>query len=67
MPGLKEYRIIGRPNCDIRKKIIELNVPQYVIADRVGITEGTLCIWLRKQLSNDDPRRIRIMNALEAK
>ena len=62
---LKEYLIKDKPNYDIRKKIIELNIPQYVIADHVGISEGNLCVWLRKQLSNDDPRRIRIMKAIE--
>lgn len=54
-----------RANSDIRDLIQRNNIPQYEIARRCGVDEGTLCRWLRFELSENDERRQRIMNAIE--
>lgn len=54
-----------RANADIRKQIIESEVPQYEIARRCGVDEGTLCRWLRFELPADDERRRKIEQAIK--
>ncbi len=54
-----------RPNSDIRKQILEMEIPQHEIAHRCGIDEGTLCRWLRYELPADDERRQRILAAIK--
>lgn len=53
-----------RANSDIRQEIKMSKIPQYEIAHRCGIDEGTLCRWLRYELSADDKRRDLIMKAI---
>lgn len=53
-----------RANNDIRQKIKESRIPQYEIARRCGVDEGTLCRWLRYELSQGDDRRNLIMKAI---
>lgn len=54
-----------RANSDIRRMLQESKVPQYEIARRCHIDEGTLCRWLRYELSEDDARRKMIINAIK--
>lgn len=54
-----------RANADIRKKIIDSEMPQYEIARRCGVDEGTLCRWLRFELPADDERRKKIEQAIK--
>lgn len=53
-----------KPNKDIREQISKSGIPQYEIARRCGVGEGTLCRWLRYELSEDDERRKLIMASL---
>lgn len=54
-----------RANSDLRRMIRESDLPQYEIARRCGVDEGTLCRWLRYDLSADDARRHMIIAAIE--
>ena len=57
--------ILGdKPNKDLRQMINDSGVPQYEIARRCGVGEGTLCRWLRYDLPADDERRQLIINAI---
>lgn len=55
----------SKNNKDIRQMIKDSAVPQYEIARRCGVEEGTLCRWLRYELSADDERRHKIIEAIE--
>lgn len=53
-----------KANADIRESIRQSKIPQYEIAHRCGVDEGTLCRWLRYELSTDDKRRTMIIEAI---
>ena len=55
----------NKPNMDLRIMIHKSEVPQYEIARRCGVGEGTLCRWLRYELPVDDERRQLIIKAIE--
>ena len=38
-------------NLEIRTKIKEKRLYQYEVAEKLGISEYTFCVWLRKELS----------------
>lgn len=50
-------------NLDIRKMIYNAGIKHWQVAEVVGISHGTLCIWLRTDLSEE--RRTRILDAIE--
>lgn len=50
-------------NSDIRKMINDAGLKQWQVAETAGISHGTLCIWLRSDLS--EYRRTTILNAIE--
>ena len=54
-----------KANPDLREMAREHNVPQYEIAHRCGVDEGTLCRWLRYELPADDERRQKIIQAIK--
>ena len=54
-----------KANADLRQMIRESGIPQYEIARRCGVGEGSLCRWLRYDLPHDDERRKLILAALE--
>lgn len=54
-----------KANGDLRQMIRESGIPQYEIARRCGVGEGSLCRWLRYDLPNNDERRRLILAALE--
>ena len=54
----------NKSNKDLRQMIRDSGVPQYEIARRCGIGEGSLCRWLRYELSADDERRQLIIKAV---
>ncbi|MCK9544715.1 MAG: hypothetical protein M0R03_22075 [Novosphingobium sp.] len=45
-------------NDDIKKIIKESRVFHYEIAHELGISEYTLCVWLRKNLSSETKSKI---------
>lgn len=50
-------------NNDIRQMIKILRLRHYEIANRIGISETTFCVWLRNELT--DERRNKVMKAIE--
>ena len=50
-------------NNDIRQMIRVLRLHHYEVAERIGISETTFCVWLRSELTEE--RRSRVMNAIE--
>ena len=54
-----------KANQDLRKMAQDYHVPQYEIAHRCGVDEGTLCRWLRYELPADDERRQKILAAIK--
>lgn len=49
-------------NNDIKAQIMLLGLKQWQVADEIGITPCTLCVWLRHELSAE--RRKRIYDAI---
>lgn len=49
-------------NQEIRDRIKESRVKQWEVAKAIGISEGTLCIWLRDELSEE--RKAQVMEAI---
>ncbi len=49
-------------NREVRDAIKHSGAYQYEIAYAIGISEATLCVWLRKELS--DERKQRILTAI---
>lgn len=41
-------------NVEVKRKLRENGVPQWVLADRLSISENTLCRRLRYPLSDED-------------
>ncbi len=50
-------------NADIREMIKILRLHHYEVADCIGISETTFCVWLRNELT--DERRKKVMKAIE--
>lgn len=50
-------------NADIRSLIKKAGLKQWEVADAIGASETTLCVWLRKPLKGE--RRSRVENAIE--
>ncbi len=38
-------------NLDIRLKLKENRLHHYEVAEKLGVSEYTFCVWLRKELS----------------
>ena len=49
-------------NKDIRKQIKENGLFNYEVAREIGISDRTLCVWIRKEL--DSKKKERILNAI---
>jgi transposase-like protein len=47
-----------KPNEDIRKLIKQSGFCSWQVADRLGVHENTFFRWLRKELSEEDKKRI---------
>jgi predicted XRE-type DNA-binding protein len=47
-----------KKNIDIREAIKKANFPQWMIADRMGVTDTTFSRWLRKELAEDKKQEI---------
>ena len=52
-------------NRDIRERISDLGIDHWELAKQVNIAPGTLSIWLRQELLPCDPRRLRLLCALD--
>ena len=50
-------------NNAIRQQIAEAGLKHWEVADAAGISEATLCVWLRKPLVNE--RLERVCSAIE--
>ena len=50
-------------NSDIKQTMKTNFVPQWKVADRLGISEMTLIRWLRKEVPEE--KRLQIMQAIE--
>lgn len=50
-------------NADIRSIIRKLGLTQWLVAEKMGISEATFTRWLRKELSDEE--RKQIFNAIE--
>lgn len=53
-----------KANMDIRQRMAQAHVTQWQLAYKIGVSEMTLCRWLRTPLS--DERRERINRAFTA-
>lgn len=51
-------------NLEIRRAIKSERLMQYEVAGKIGISEYTLCKWLRKELT--DEQRTQILDAIAA-
>ena len=52
-------------NFEIRKRIATAGLKHWQVADAIGISECTLCVWLRKELDGERLRRVQAaINAL---
>lgn len=49
-------------NKILRKKIKEENLYHWQIADAIGVSEGTFCKWLRRELSPE--KELLILDAI---
>ncbi len=47
-----------KANMDIREALKEARVPYWRVADKMDISEGTLCCRLRRELSAEQKREI---------
>lgn len=52
-----------RPNQEIRDKLRIRNIPQWRLAVEIGVSENTVCRWLRMPLSAD--KEARLLSALD--
>lgn len=50
-------------NLDVRQAIQKAGLKHWQVAEAAGISQYTLCVWLRSDLSNE--RRLRVMQAIE--
>ena len=50
-------------NPDIREMIKAAGLKHWQVAEAAGISHGTLCIWLRSDLSKE--RRTTVLSAIE--
>lgn len=51
-------RTTERPNEEIRRKIADSGLFSYEVAQQLGVTSGTLCAWLRNELSPERHKQI---------
>ena len=55
---LKYRKRENTANADIRRKLRDANVPLWKVAQRVGIHEKTLVVWLRLELDGEKKRAV---------
>ena len=55
--------MLRKANLAIRKKIEKSGIHYWEIADRIGISDATICKWFRKELPED--RKEQILKAIE--
>lgn len=51
-------------NLEIRQKIKESRLRHYEVAQQMGMSEYTLSVWLRKELSNE--KKSLLLRAIES-
>lgn len=47
-----------KSNKDFRDRLRMTGFPQWKLADEIGISDSTLCVWLRKPLTGDRLERV---------
>lgn len=55
---------MGKKNIDIRQAIKNAEVPHWLVAERIGISDTTFSRWLRVELSEE--KKIQIFKVLES-
>lgn len=45
-------------NSGVREAAKQVGVKNWEIADEIGVSEATLCRWLRKELADDKKNRV---------
>ncbi|MGF3075967.1 hypothetical protein [Facklamia sp. P12934] len=55
---------MDKANKTIRKKIKDAGLKHWQVAQQIGITAGTLVLWLRTPLKPE--RKARVLEAIEA-
>ena len=55
----------NKANKELRKRITAAGLFDWQLALRLGISDSTLCKWLRVEIPEDDPRYRMILQALE--
>lgn len=50
-------------NSDIRQKIRDCRLRHYEVAERIGISETTFSVWLRKELTGE--RKEKVLQAIK--
>lgn len=51
-------------NKDIRDKMLINRLPQWTVAEKIGISEPTIYRWLRVDMDNTDEHYLKIDNAI---
>ena len=49
---------MANKNSEIKEKFKKLGIPQWQVAEAIGISERTLIVWLRSELSPEHRRLI---------
>ena len=55
----------NKANEDIRNRAAAAGVTLWKVAEKAGIADTTLSKWMRTELPRMDPRRVRLLIALE--
>lgn len=50
-------------NLDIRLKLKENRLHHYEVAEKLGVSEYTFCVWLRKELPTE--RKNAVLSAID--
>ena len=49
-----------KANKEIREKLARYRIRQCEVADQLGVTEFTLCLWLRTELEPDRRAKVEV-------
>lgn len=53
----------SKANQDIRMRMKMVDLPMWMVADKIGVAEGTFVRWLRHEMDSD--RKQQIMDVIE--
>jgi len=55
---MKNGEYVNTANPEIRQKLVIANIPLWKVAQRIGIHEKTLVVWLRLELEGEKKRAV---------